>query len=159
MIRLTIAPEPSFFDEKVRKPGQRALAARSEGGKELPPLWRECLKDLHAAYRGICAYYSFYIERANHPGADHFVAKCGAGADLAYEWSNYRLACAHANTCKREHPDVLDPATIEDGWFQLDPVSLIVSADPALPEPTPETAATVAPVRVPARPVVQPASV
>ena len=40
MMRLTIAPEPSFFDEKVRKPGKRALAARSEGGKELPPLCR-----------------------------------------------------------------------------------------------------------------------
>lgn len=133
MMRLTIAPEPADFHQKVREPGRRALQERTSG-QELPPLWRECLRDLHSAYRGICAYYGFYLERANHPGVDHFVAKSGSGADLAYEWSNYRLACAHANTCKREHPDVLDPAKIEDGWFQLDPYSLLVSANPELPE-------------------------
>lgn len=134
MMRLHLAPEPADFHHKVREPGRRALADRRDA--ELPPLWRQCLADLHRAYHGICAYYCFYLERANHPGADHFVAKCGAGAELAYEWSNYRLACAHANACKRDYPDVLDPAAIEDGWFQLDPYSLIVSADPALPEAT-----------------------
>ena len=157
MIRLIIAPEPGSFAAKVREPGENALALLA--GRPLPheregrPIaatkrmrgqsvtktinnfnyWTSCLDDLYDAYHGICAYYCFRIERANHPQVDHFVAKRDRGEALAYAWSNYRLACAYANTCKNESPDVLDPASIEDGWFQLDAVTLHVEADPELP--------------------------
>jgi hypothetical protein len=157
VIRVEIAPEPPAFDEKVRKPGQNALALLE--GKPLPhqrrgrPIattkkvqgrrvprtiddfdyWRECLDDLHEAYRGICAYYAFRIEKAVLPQVDHFVAKKDLGQTLAYEWSNFRLACGHANTCKNDHPGVLDPASIQDGWFQLDLVTLDVRPCAELP--------------------------
>lgn len=161
MIHLVIAPEPASFGEKVREPGANALALlagtpppqapkKKRGRPTLPtklvsgtrvpktiddlPYWQRCLGELHEAYGGICAYYCFRIERAALPQVDHFVAKHDKGAALAYEWSNYRLACGYANTCKNEHPDVLDPAAIEDGWFQLDLVTLDVRPDPDLPE-------------------------
>lgn len=63
----------------------------------------------------------------------NLIAKHDRRQELAYAWSNYRLACGYANTCKNEHPDVCDPASIQDGWFQLDLDTLGVCADPALP--------------------------
>jgi hypothetical protein len=158
MMRLTLAPEPTSFRDQVGKPGENVLALLA--GQPLPhklrgrpielmrrigdgqvrktvadfPYWENCLDDLYTAYDGICAYYGFYIERANLPHTDHFLAKSGAGVELAYAWGNYRLACGHANARKRQHADVLDPAAIEDGWFQLDLLTLEVGADPSLPE-------------------------
>jgi hypothetical protein len=158
MMRLTIAPEPASFADKVREPGENVLALLADlplphrrhgrpielwkqiGDKPVRktiedfPYWQNCLEELHAAYDGICAYYGFYIERATLPHTEHFVAKSAAAQALAYEWSNYRLACGHANTRKRRFADLLDPAEIEDGWFQLDLVTLEVRADPSLPD-------------------------
>lgn len=99
------------------------------------PYWTNCLDDLHRAYNGICAYYCFRCEKALLPQVDHFVAKCDQSPMLAYEWSNFRLACGAANTLKNRFPDVLDPAQIEDGWFHLDINSLRVYANPALSPP------------------------
>lgn len=159
MIRLTIAPEPASFTEKVRKPGDNALAllagrplphkragrpieaTKKVRGKTVPksiddfPYWQDCLDELHDAYHGICAYYGFRIEKATLPQVDHFVAKHDPDQALAYAWSNYRLACGYANSCKNEHPDVLDPAAIQDGWFQIDIDTLDVRADPTLEAP------------------------
>jgi len=156
LIHLTLAPEPPSFKVTVREPGENALAAlagsplpharrgrpisatKSLAGKQVKktiedfPYWQACLDDLHAAYGGICAYYSYRIEKASLPHVDHFVAKRDVGAHLAYEWSNYRLTCGLANACKRDYPDICDPTTIEDGWFQLDLVTLDVSPDPKL---------------------------
>lgn len=151
MIPLVIAPEPGSFNEKVRHPGQNALACLA--GAPLPhrrdgrpitawkkvgkhrvrkslddfPYWRECLDDLHDAYRGICAYYCFRVEKAALPQVDHFVAKANAAPALAYEWSNFRLACGYANTCKNDSPAVLDPAQIHPGEFVLDLATLRVA--------------------------------
>ncbi len=159
MIRIATATEPTSFDRKVRKPGQNALAllegkepphrvlgrrpsaTRMRNGKPVPkslddfPYWRKCLEDLHAAYGGICAYYCFFIEQATGPTVDHFVAKSNpTDRQLAYEWKNFRLASSYANSCKNLHPDVLDPATIGDGWFQLDLLTLRVSPASSLTE-------------------------
>ncbi len=156
MIRLKIAPEPSSFAKKVREPGENALALLA--GKPLPhkrrgkPIaatkqigghrvskkiadfayWQDCLDELHSAYDGICAYYCFRIEKAALPHVDHFVAKNSGDPNLAYDWSNYRLACGYANACKKEYPDIRDPASIKDGWFQLDLITLGVHANPEL---------------------------
>jgi len=156
VIRLELAPEPPNFGKKVREPGENVLALIAgrpaphgragrpiEGTKSVSghrvhktiadfPYWQDCLEDLHRAYRGICAYYCFYVEKATLPHVDHFVAKHDHARELAYEWRNYRLACGHANACKNEHPDVCDPAEIMDGWFQLDLNTLDVRPDPAL---------------------------
>lgn len=50
---------------------------------------------------------------------DHFIAK-SALAGLAYEWSNYRLACSTMNSRKRDFEDVLDPFEVSPDWFHLE---------------------------------------
>lgn len=161
MIRLEIAPEPASFTENVRKPGENAMALLA--GKQLPharggrpielektvtrkgkkekevksiadfPYWQNCLDELHEAYKGICAYYCFRVEKGSLPHVEHVVAKMRTDSELAYEWSNYRLACGQANTYKGESTDVLDPTEIEDGWFQIDLRTAEVHGDAAMP--------------------------
>ncbi len=117
MIRVGPQPEPTDFDVTVRQPGLRAL---EENREKLPAHWRRCLDDLHAAYRGICAYACIYIDQATGArSVDHFVAK-SSDRQLTYEWSNYRLACSLINSRKGTFDNVLDPFEIEDGWFELE---------------------------------------
>ena len=100
MIHVEPQPEPAGFDEKVRRKGLVYLRRKNIAldrplptGIELKPYWRDCLDDLHAKYRGVCAYLSVFIERVTGGASiDHFVAK-SKRPDLIYEWSNYRLAC------------------------------------------------------------------
>lgn len=132
MIHVEPQPEPPSFDELVRQPGLRALAAAKE---ELPPHWRACLDDLHERYRGICAYLCVLIPRATGARSVDHVTPKSRRRDLAYEWSNYRLVCSLMNARKRDFEDVLDPFEIPDGWFVLELSFLQVmpssSLDPA----------------------------
>ena len=141
MIRIWRAQEPSGFDAQVRRPGRNALleltgdptaphrpgprrgvlASRIQDlrGKDLPDLWTTALPELRTAYMGICAYLGMRIHPATGAATiDHFLPK-SKYQELAYEWSNFRLASARVNSCKGEHEDVLDPFEIRDGWFVL----------------------------------------
>lgn len=121
MIPVTPAPEPEDFDRKVRQPGLKACAK----GK-LPPLWCEVKDDMLAAYGGICAYFCIYIEPVTGAATtDHFLPK-SKHPDKVYEWSNYRLACSLANSCKGDYEDVLDPFELKNGMFAIDLISLKV---------------------------------
>jgi hypothetical protein len=133
VIHVDPQPEPPAFDARVRQPGQRVLA---EGRDVLPPLWQACLPDLYERYRGVCAYLCVYIPRATGArSVDHFVPK-SRRRDLAYEWTNYRLACSLMNSRKRDFDDVLDPFEIRDGWFVLELSFLQVMPAPSLDGPT-----------------------
>jgi hypothetical protein len=126
MIPIAAQPEPTDFDAEVRKKGLAHL--RKKGiplDQHLPPkakiepYWRACLTDLHQAYGGICAYLGVFFERVMGGGSvDHFIAK-SSHAGLAYEWSNYRLACSTMNSRKREYNDVLDPFFLAPDLFRL----------------------------------------
>jgi hypothetical protein len=119
VIHVEPQPEPADFDAKVRQPGLLSLARRKPKS-ELPTHWRKCLPQLWEAYRGLCAYLVLYIPRGTGSRTvDHFVAK-NPRPELAYEWSNFRLACSLMNTRKLEFDDVLDPFEVEDGWFTLE---------------------------------------
>lgn len=135
MMRVTLAPEPDTFDERVRQPGLRALdrlarklsVPKSEipSGK-FPDYWRRSLDDLLAAYNRICSYLCLYIPRGTGArSVDHMVPKSLAW-DKAYEWHNYRLACSLMNSRKRDATTVLDPFEVEDGWFALELVAFQV---------------------------------
>jgi uncharacterized protein (TIGR02646 family) len=117
--------EPSSFEEKVRTPGRRFLettdkSPESKGfwsGKEY---WREALADLRRLHGGVCAYSGLLI----YPGTgassvDHFKPK-SRHPHLAYEWSNFRLACQRVNACKSNKENILDPFEIQPDWFTLD---------------------------------------
>jgi uncharacterized protein (TIGR02646 family) len=139
VIPVTERPPPPLFDERVRKPGLHwledhdvSLDTHLEPGTKIHPYWRECLDELHAGYGGVCAYLCVFVERCTGGAStDHFVAK-SRRARLAYEWSNYRLACATMNSRKRDFEDVLDPFTLAPGTFRLELVTGRIYPSPDL---------------------------
>lgn len=122
MIPVEPQPEPETFDAAVRRKGRRWLRTRkllgrtqAPSGLVLEPYWRAC--DLHRRYGG--AYLGIFIEPVTGAGTvDHFIAK-SKRLDLAYEWTNYRLACAKMNARKGETDDVLDPFALAAETFHL----------------------------------------
>ena len=127
MIPVQPQPEPGFFDAEVRAKGLAHLKAKGYAlDQPLParatiePHWRgDCLTALHQAYGGVCAYLCVFVERiTGGMSVDHFIAK-SALAGLAYEWSNYRLACSVMNSRKRDFDDVLDPFELEPAQTTL----------------------------------------
>jgi hypothetical protein len=161
MMPVTMAKKPATFDEKVRKPGLRAIsemvgqtpkfprtgghpfkkiatAKRDIPSEKFPPYWTEALDDLMSAYNQICAYSGFRI----HPvtgsrSADHMIAKSLSWRNV-YEWKNYRLACGRLNSRKREFDDVIDPFHVQAGWFELDLVTFNIVPAPGLNNKTTE---------------------
>lgn len=155
MIRLVLAPEPAGFDEKVRQPGLRALdemvgnpVARTKGkkfktvaarkqdikGSDFPTYWTEVLPDLLEAYGRLCAYTSLYIHKVTGaPSVDHWVAKT-KDWQCAYEWTNYRLICSLMNS-RKGVKNLLDPAAVQDEWFELEFVAFQVVPRPGLDGP------------------------
>lgn len=139
MIHVTPQPEPDSFDDEVRRKGLAWLRRKGialdqplPANTTIEPYWRRCLDDMHTAYDGCCAYLAIFFERVTGGGSvDHFVAK-SQRADLAYEWSNYRLACSRMNSRKREYDDVLDPFDVVTGWFHLELVSGHIFPNPKL---------------------------
>ena len=144
MIPVFKQPEPADFDANVRQKGLAFLRRKGIAldqpvpkGAELYPYWRSCLDELHASYQGCCAYLAVFFEReTGGASVDHFVAKSASRAEYAYEWRNYRLACSTMNSRKREFDDVLDPFSIQEGWFQVELVSGRIYPNPALPSNT-----------------------
>lgn len=118
MIRVEPAKEPDDFDEKVRKPGNEWLRKYPTDEKRLPAYWREVHEELFAAYEGYCAYTTFRLPTSEHGVADHFMPKKHY-RELAYEWSNYRLAGYHVNSKKRASCEVLDPFRLPEDAFIL----------------------------------------
>lgn len=148
MIPVDPAPEPAGFDRRVRQRGLSALAElvgesppESRRGPrrikiaesrdtlrsaDYPAFWVEMLDELAHAYNRVCAYSAFHIHPVTgSPTVDHFVPKT-ADWRLAYEWSNYRLACGVMNARKSDSSVVLDPFEIEDGWFEMEFVAFQV---------------------------------
>lgn len=124
MIPVAPQPEPQGFDSGVRQRGKSFLAA-NPGATKLPNYWKNTATDLYTAYKGICASTCMYFVA---PGSvDHFVPK-SRRPDLAYEWSNYRLALPQVNSYKGDSVDVLDPFVVPEGWFILDFPSCLVRA-------------------------------
>jgi len=126
MIPVKIQPEPPNFDAKVRQRGNRWLRqnginanATAPASSKIPSYWTACLVDLYQAYSGTCAYLAFHFELASNPTTDHFVPKSN-NAGLAYEWSNYRLACPRVNCKKRNYTGLLDPFHLLPNTFELD---------------------------------------
>lgn len=139
MLYVSPQEEPAGFDQEVRQKGLKHLQdKKTDLTKPLPPnskikpYWRAFLPEMHSLYGGVCAYLAIHFERVTGAGSvDHFVAK-STRADLAYEWTNYRLACSVMNSRKKDYEDVLDPFEIEDGWFRIELVSGRIYPNPDL---------------------------
>lgn len=126
LIRSALTPEPPRFASSVRTRGEAYLRVNpTPTTKQFArhAYWKAALPWLKAAHGNVCAYSSLWI-----PGqcsVDHFEPKT-VRPDLAYEWSNYRLATDRINTNKGDSTRVLDPFQIENGWFVLDLANLFV---------------------------------
>ncbi len=123
MIPVKPRPEPEDFFEKVRRPGEQFLAKVShptatEWTKKC--YWRRALDQLYEAYSGICAYSCHWIPPdTGAKSVDHFKPK-ETYPQEAYRWENYRLMCGILNGRKGKFEDVLDPFTLQEGWFIID---------------------------------------
>ena len=132
MIRVQQQAEPQNFEADVRQPGAAFLAKNprptsKEFGKP-NNFWKKIAGDLYDAYSGVCSYSGFYIPLRGGT-VDHFLPK-STFPELAYEWSNYRLASFRMNLHKGDSADVMDPFTVQTGWFIIDfPSCLVRPAD------------------------------
>ena len=120
MIRVMPAQEPTSFDTNVRRPGRAYLRNNPNPSREqfrTANYWKTCLAELCKSYKDICAYSGIWVP--TNASVDHYIPK-SIRPDLAYEWSNYRLALDKINNYKSDRVGVADPFTIEDGWFVLD---------------------------------------
>ena len=122
MIGVQQANEPNQFNASVRTPGMAYLASllpHQRPDFRNRNYWKTILRDLHAAYGGICAYTCHWM--AYDVGSDtveHFRPK-SAYPNLAYEWTNYRLVCSRMNARKGRFEDVIDPFDVTPGMFTL----------------------------------------
>lgn len=133
MIPVKPALEPSSFNDEVRIPGL-AFLSRLQIPKVVPTgfkipwkeqkaeYWKKCSSELENAYNHICCYVGMRINNSlkdpKHRSVEHFVPK-SKDPWLAYEWSNYRLACVKANNT-RQSKDVIDPFLVGPDDFRLD---------------------------------------
>lgn len=134
MIPVAPQPEPDDFDATVRRPGRAFLRINQRPSSvefKRAQYWVRCLPHLRSRYGEICAYSSFWVPF--HGTVDHFRPKSAFPMD-AYEWRNYRLALDRINNNKGNSQVVLDPFTIQPGWFVLDVATLWVNPEPTLAE-------------------------
>jgi uncharacterized protein (TIGR02646 family) len=141
--------EPSEFDARVRQRGKTWILKKNLNPNDplpngidypKPAYWAKqrdnysCLEQLYEAYQRVCSYTGLYIT-SGAKSVDHFVPKSRL-VGLAFEWSNYRLACRNINSSKQDFEDVLDPFFLESEVFFLDLDTGKIYVNPAL-EKTP----------------------
>jgi uncharacterized protein (TIGR02646 family) len=145
VIPVLLKPEPPDFNLRVRQRGQDWIAKhRLDPNLALPdhleypkpaywakqPDGYSCLEQLYALYNEICAYTGLHIS-GGAKSVDHFVPKSRL-VGLAFEWSNYRLACRNINTLKQDFEDVLDPFFLEPEVFFLELNTGTIYVNPSL---------------------------
>jgi hypothetical protein len=136
VIHVEQQPEPNDFNQKVRLPGYDFLKntpkPQGKNAWKNHEYWQESLTDLYEAYNHICSYTSAWMPcPTGSRTVDHFIPK-SVEPDKAYEWSNFRLSCARANTWKGVHRDILDPFQIGCDWFIIDFPLMEVKPNPSL---------------------------
>jgi len=134
-------PIPSaHYQTKVRQPGLAFLAATPNPTSDewsRHRYWQNIHRELYKWHRGVCVYCASWTPhprqgRIDHTSIDHFVPK-SKNPPLAYEWSNFRMVRAKLNNRKDNFQDVLDPCTLQPGWFRLNFTTFFLEADAGLP--------------------------
>lgn len=135
MIPIVRQPEPTDFQDKVTKKGNRFLQNSPHPTNwGYRSYWRAALPDLWNAYRGICAYCCHWIPlEQGSASVDHFIPKHIA-PDRAYDWDNFRLAASKMNSKKGTYLDVIDPFELQEASFLLVFPSMLVKPNPLLDE-------------------------
>jgi hypothetical protein len=115
VIRFEPVPKPEGFAERVESRGQAWLAANATGRPR--DYWSEFKPQLADGFQSLCAYSAMYEPVGT---VDHFVS-CDEDRTRAYDWANYRYAAAWINSSKQalSSREIIDPFTVELGWFEL----------------------------------------
>lgn len=151
MIPIARMTEPPDFDRRIRQPGRAAIdelvgrpartgrktsrrqvADREEDipADQFPPRWRLVLDDMLELYERRCAYLAVYLEPGtSSPTIDHIVPK-SQDWRLVYEWTNYCLCAVVVNAKKGELLTLVDPFSVEEGWFALNLATFEVELGP-----------------------------
>lgn len=135
MIRVAAQPEYATFDAEVRRPGAAFLTTCPSPTSAMfkkKNLWSKAARHLHEAYSGVCAYTAMYLPEQGT--VDHYLPKT-SHPQLAYEWSNYRLASGRVNGSKGNQTNILDPFCVHDDWFFMDIPACLLLPNPALDKP------------------------
>lgn len=116
MIRFDPSPKPEGFELRAETRGATWLANNPGSARPLD-YWSEFKGALAEAFNGLCAYSAMYEPVGT---VDHFVS-CEEDRARAYDWSNYRFASAWINSSKQSmrSDTLLDPFSIENGWFEI----------------------------------------
>ena len=133
MIPVTRQPEPVNFNLDVRIPGEAFLRFnRKPKSKDFRghSYWQRVLPQMITIYSARCAYSAMPV--LGDASIDHFMPKVEYPTS-AYSWANYRLCSSKLNGKKGNDLTVLDPFTIQPGWFELDLASLFVRGSPQAP--------------------------
>ena len=124
MIRVARQMEPSDFETAVGSLGRLYLTNHPPPTPPVPSgywnnhdYWTNCKDELMEAYDATCAYSG--IRQRFGLQIDHYKDK-SFHPYVAYDWANYRLCIGEINSTKRRRPDILDPFTVKDDWFDLD---------------------------------------
>lgn len=135
MIHIDIKDELEDFNDIVRIPGEQYLLTNPHPTSKQfnnHAYWRLILEEFHEVYGGICAYSCHWIPYDTGADTVEHVRPKVPYPEQAYEWTNYRLVCATLNGRKWTYEDVLDPASIETGWFQISFPSLLIKPNRTL---------------------------
>jgi hypothetical protein len=131
MIPVRKVRQPKDFDTRVTQPGDQWLQENPQA-KRPKPLWAPYTSTLSDGFAGLCGYAAMldptggtvdhYLSFKNHP-------------HLAYDWDNYRFACATLNSSKGKQDDkILDPFEVGVGWFEIELPSLQMRMTDKVPD-------------------------
>ena len=130
MIHFSSVPEPPNFNSRVRVPGNAWLVA-NRNAKRPRDFWSPFKGDLATGFGDLCAYSALYEPSGT---VDHFVS-WDEDRSKAYEWDNYRFSSAWINSSKQNvhSSKLLDPFTVENGWFEIILPSLQLTVTDSVP--------------------------
>jgi hypothetical protein len=130
-MRWELVAKPPGFEERAEQAGA-AWAAANPNAKRPKDYWSAFRPVLADGFRQLCAYSAMYEPVGT---VDHFVS-WNEDRARAYEWSNYRFASGWLNSSKQSvlSAEIIDPFTVEDGWFEILLPSLQLVPSPSVPE-------------------------
>jgi hypothetical protein len=130
MIQFARVPEPSDFEACARVPGNAWVDTHPDA-KRPRDFWSPFKSDLATGFGDLCAYSAIYEPVGT---VDHFVS-WHEDRSKAYQWDNYRYSAEWINKSKQNEPSskLLDPFTVEDGWFEVILPSLQLTVANSIP--------------------------
>lgn len=131
MIRFEPMAKPPDFETRAEQAGATWLAEHPDA-KRPTDYWSPFKAALADGFRQLCAYSAMYEPVGT---VDHFVS-WDEDKTRAYDWSNYRFSSGWLNSSKQSlrSAKIIDPFTVDDGWFEILLPSLELVATDRVPE-------------------------